>query len=128
MRTADDLIARAEADNRGVAIIPLSEVGRDISLETPGAARVRLRAAAAEAACGRAQRRAAAAFQRFVTATPNIEVVWLSDGVDVADGRRLRRSASPASCRASAVTVVDAAASRRPARSSAPTTRPVRSP
>ena len=43
MRTAEDLIARAETDNRGVAVIPLSETGRDISLETPGAARVRLR-------------------------------------------------------------------------------------
>ena len=43
LRTAEDLIARAETDNRGVAIIPLSDVGRDISLETPGAARVRLR-------------------------------------------------------------------------------------
>src|SRR5262245_16906523 len=42
MRTAEDLIARAEADNRGVAIVPLSEPIRDISLETPGAARVRL--------------------------------------------------------------------------------------
>jgi len=43
LRTADELIARAEADGRGVAIVPLSEPGRDISLETPGAARVRLR-------------------------------------------------------------------------------------
>ena len=43
VRTAEDLIARAETDNRGVAIIALSEIGRDISLETPGAARVRLR-------------------------------------------------------------------------------------
>src|SRR5205809_6550696 len=42
-RTAEDLISRAEIDGRGVAIIPLSETGRDISLETPGAARVRLR-------------------------------------------------------------------------------------
>jgi hypothetical protein len=42
-RTAEDLISRAETDGRGVAIIPLSETGRDISLETPGAARVRLR-------------------------------------------------------------------------------------
>ena len=32
MRTAEDLIARAEADNRGVALIPLSEPSRDISL------------------------------------------------------------------------------------------------
>ncbi len=43
MRTAEDLIARAEADNRGVALIPLSEPSRDISLETPAAARVRLK-------------------------------------------------------------------------------------
>src|SRR5215470_1501968 len=42
MRTADDLISRAESDGRGVAIIPVSEPGRDISIETPGSARVRL--------------------------------------------------------------------------------------
>ncbi len=41
LRTADDLIARAEADNRGVALVPLGEAGRDISLQTPAAARVR---------------------------------------------------------------------------------------
>ncbi len=39
MRTAEDLIARAETDNRGVALVPLSETGRDISLETAGARR-----------------------------------------------------------------------------------------
>ena len=43
LRTADDIIARAEADNRGVALMPLSEPVRDISLEPPAAARVRLR-------------------------------------------------------------------------------------
>jgi hypothetical protein len=43
VRTGEDLISRAETDGRGVAIIPLSDIGRDISLETPGAARVRLR-------------------------------------------------------------------------------------
>src|SRR5204862_2416549 len=42
LRTAEDLIARAEADNRGVALIPLSEPTRDVSFETPAAARVRL--------------------------------------------------------------------------------------
>src|SRR6476620_2194699 len=31
MRSAEDLIARADADNRGVALIPLSEPTRDIS-------------------------------------------------------------------------------------------------
>src|SRR5687767_8827372 len=43
MRTAEDIIARAEADTRGIAIVPLSETNRDISLETPAAARVRVR-------------------------------------------------------------------------------------
>ena len=43
MRTAEDLIARAEADGRGVALIPMSEPNRDISFETPAAARVRLK-------------------------------------------------------------------------------------
>ena len=42
MRTAEDLIARAQADNRGVALIPMSEPSRDISFETPASARVRL--------------------------------------------------------------------------------------
>ena len=43
MRTAEDLIARADADNRGVALIPLSEPSRDVSFEAPAAARVRLK-------------------------------------------------------------------------------------
>jgi hypothetical protein len=42
IRAADDIIARAEADNRGVAIVPLAEAARDISLQPPAAARVRL--------------------------------------------------------------------------------------
>jgi hypothetical protein len=83
VRTAEDLIARAEQDNRGVAIIPLSEIGRDISLETPGAARVRLRQLRPKPhTIERSD--ALPAIQRFVTATPNIEALWLSDGVDVA--------------------------------------------
>src|SRR5437773_8810698 len=41
MRTVEDLIAGAETDNRGVALIPLSEPARDISFESPAAARVR---------------------------------------------------------------------------------------
>src|SRR6185436_14345015 len=43
MRTADDLVNRAETDGRGVALIPLSETSREIGFETPGAARVRLK-------------------------------------------------------------------------------------
>src|SRR5262249_29958820 len=42
MRTAEDLVTRAETNKTGVAVVLLSEPTRDISLETPGAARVRL--------------------------------------------------------------------------------------
>src|SRR5476651_1753053 len=42
LRTADELIARAEADNLGVAVLPLSETTRDISLTVAGAARVQI--------------------------------------------------------------------------------------
>ncbi|MBV8838691.1 MAG: BatA domain-containing protein, partial [Alphaproteobacteria bacterium] len=85
MRTAEDLIARAETDNRGVAIIPLSETGRDISLETPGAARVRLRQLRPKPhTIDRGE--ALPSISRFFAATPSIEVLWLSDGVDVAKG------------------------------------------
>jgi hypothetical protein len=85
LRTAEDLIARAETDNRGVAIIPLSDVGRDISLETPGAARVRLRALKPKPHTVD-RNEALPAITRFVTTTPSIEALWLSDGVDVAKG------------------------------------------
>ena len=39
LRTADEMIARAEADSRGVAVLPISETERDISLQVAGAAR-----------------------------------------------------------------------------------------
>src|SRR6187401_2362006 len=39
LRTADDIVARAEADDRGVAMIPLGEASRDISMQPPAAAR-----------------------------------------------------------------------------------------
>src|SRR4029077_10889460 len=42
MRTAEDLVGRAEPDNRGVALVRFSEPTRDISFETPAAARVRI--------------------------------------------------------------------------------------
>ena len=82
LRTADELIARAEADGRGVAIVPLSEPGRDISLETPGAARVRLRQIRPKPhTLDRAE--ALASIARFLQATPEVELVWLTDGIDI---------------------------------------------
>jgi hypothetical protein len=86
MRTAEDLIARAETDGRGVAVVPLSEPGRDISLDTPGAARVRIKDIRPKPHT--IDRSAALpALQRFLAATADIELVWLSDGVDAGKAR-----------------------------------------
>ena len=86
IRTADELIARAEADNRGVALMPLSETGRDISMQTPGAARVRLKQIKPKPhTLERGE--ALAPLGRFLAAAPDIELVWLSDGVDMGRGQ-----------------------------------------
>src|SRR5580700_1423465 len=85
MRTADDLMARAQTDDRGVALIRLSDPTRDISLETPAAARVRLKQIRPQPyAVERAD--ALPALGRFLDATPAAEIVWLSDGVDLGGG------------------------------------------
>ena len=81
LRTADDVIVRAEADNRGVALVPLSEFGRDISLQLPAAARVRLSQMKPKPhAIERAE--VLPSIARLVAASPGVELVWLSDGVD----------------------------------------------
>src|SRR5258706_9421297 len=81
IRTTEDLIARAEADGRGVAVVPLAVTARDISLEHPGAARARLRLAKPKPhAVERTE--AIPALERFLMGTPDVEIVWLSDGVD----------------------------------------------
>jgi hypothetical protein len=85
MRTADDIIARAEADNRGVAIVPLAEVTRDISLQPPAAARVRLNQIKPKPhAIERTD--ALPSITRLLAATPGMEVIWLSDGIDLDRG------------------------------------------
>jgi hypothetical protein len=85
MRTADDLVARAEADGRGVALIPLSEPNRDISFETPAAARIRLKQLKPKPnAVERAD--ILPAFGRFLASSGDVEAVWLTDGVDLGGG------------------------------------------
>jgi Domain of unknown function (DUF4159)/Aerotolerance regulator N-terminal len=81
MRTVEDIIARAEADNRGIAVVPLSVTARDISLETAGGARARLRLVKPKPhAVDRAE--IIPALERFLQATPDVEIIWLADGVD----------------------------------------------
>ena len=86
MRTAEDIVARAEADNRGIALVPLSDAGRDISLETPGAVRVRLRQIAPKPHTIE-RNDILPAIGRFLQASPGVEIIWLSDGVDAGQGK-----------------------------------------
>jgi hypothetical protein len=82
IRTGEDALARAEADNRGVAIIPVSEAHRGIALQNPAAARVQLRQLQPKPhSVERSE--ALPALTRFLAATPDVELIWLSDGVDV---------------------------------------------
>jgi len=85
LRTADDIIARAEDDHRAVALIPLSDGPRDISLQPAGSARVQLhRLRPVPHTIDRAE--ALPALMRFLSATPNVELVWMSDGADLGHG------------------------------------------
>jgi hypothetical protein len=82
VRTADDMLARAEADGRAAAIVPLSETGRTAVLQTAAAARVQLQKMTPKPhAVERAD--ALPVLTRFLAATPNTELVWLSDGVQL---------------------------------------------
>ena len=86
LRAADDLVAQAENDNRGVALVPLSESARDVSIGTAGAARVRLRQLKPKPhALTRAE--ALPMIERLVSGSPDIEIVWLSDGIDLGQGK-----------------------------------------
>ena len=85
VRTADDIIARAEDDRRAVALIPLSEGTRDISLEPAGSARVRLHQMKPKPhTVDRAE--ALPAISQFLADVHDVDLVWLSDGTDLGRG------------------------------------------
>jgi hypothetical protein len=85
LRTADEIIARAEADNRGVAVLPLSESARDISLQVAGATRVQFQQIKPKP-YGADRTETLPLIERFLATAPDVEVVWLSDGVDLGKG------------------------------------------
>ncbi len=85
LRTADEMIARAEADNRGVAVLPMSETERDISLQIAGAARVQIKQIKPKP-YGVDRTEAQPVIERFLASAPSVEVIWLSDGVDLGKG------------------------------------------
>jgi Domain of unknown function (DUF4159)/Aerotolerance regulator N-terminal len=85
LRTADDIIARAENDRRPVALIPLSEGPRDISFAAAGSARVRLHQIKPKPhTLERAE--ALPALARFLADAREVELVWLSDATDLGHG------------------------------------------
>jgi hypothetical protein len=85
IRAADELIANADTDRRGVALVPLSEPARDITIMPAGAARVALRQLSPKPySIDRID--TLASLDRFLKATGDAEIAWLSDGVDTGRG------------------------------------------
>jgi hypothetical protein len=94
LRTADDVIARAENDRRAVALIPLSEGIRDISFATAASARVRLhQIKPAPHTVDRTE--ALPAIARFLADTHDVELVWLSDDIDLGRGADFVKAFAP---------------------------------
>jgi uncharacterized protein DUF4159/aerotolerance regulator-like protein len=85
LRTADEMLGRADADGRGVAVLPLSEIARDVSLQVADAARVQLKQLKPKPhTIDRSE--ALPLIERFLANTRDVEIVWLSDGVDMGKG------------------------------------------
>jgi len=81
LKAADELIAAADNARRGVALIPLSEPTRDITVMPAGTARVALRQLSPKPyTVERAE--ALPAIERFLKSTGDGDLVWLSDGID----------------------------------------------
>jgi hypothetical protein len=85
IRAADELITEADRDRRSVAIVALSEPARDITLMPAGTARVALRQLAPKPlAVERVE--TLPTLERFLKATGDSDIVWLSDGIDSGRG------------------------------------------
>jgi hypothetical protein len=85
VRTADEIIARAADAGRAVALIPLSAGARDISFEPAESAGVQLhRLVPVPQTIVRTD--ALPAIRRFLAATRDVDLIWLSDGTDLGRG------------------------------------------
>src|ERR1700754_487555 len=81
VRAADELIANADADRRGVALITFSEPSKDIAIMPAGTARVALRQLTPKPyTIDRSD--ILPTIDRFLKATGDAEIAFLSDGVD----------------------------------------------
>ncbi|MGE0563611.1 MAG: DUF4159 domain-containing protein [Pseudolabrys sp.] len=95
LRTADEMIAGADADGRGVALMLLSEPARDISLQPAGAARVQIQQVKPKPHTpDRVD--SLPALTRFLSNTRDIEIVWLADGVDLGKAGQFVQGLKPA--------------------------------
>ena len=85
IKAADELIANADNDRRAVALVPLSEPARDITLMPAGAARVALRQLSPKPyAIERVE--TLASIERFLKSAGDVEIAWLTDGIDTGRG------------------------------------------
>src|ERR1700712_5363310 len=85
IKAADELIANADNNRRAVALIPLSESARDLTLMPGSTARVALRQLTPKPyASERVE--TLPAIDRFLKTTGDCEIAWLSDGVDTGRG------------------------------------------
>jgi Domain of unknown function (DUF4159)/Aerotolerance regulator N-terminal len=94
LRTADDVIARAENDHRAVALVPLSQGPRDISFATAGSARVRLHQIKPQPYTV-ARVEALPAIARFLNEARDVELMWLCDGIDIGGGADFVKDLAP---------------------------------
>ena len=85
VKAADELISNASNERRGVALIPLSEPTRDITIMPGGTARVALRQLSPKP-YSIERTESLGTIDRFLKATGDCEVIWLSDGVDSGHG------------------------------------------
>jgi hypothetical protein len=85
IKAADELIANADSDRRGVALVPLSEPARDITIMPAGTARVALRQLVPKPySIERIE--TLPTIERFLKASGDSEIAWLSDGIDTGRG------------------------------------------
>ena len=85
VKAADELIANADSDRRGIALVPLSEPTRDITIMPGGTARVALRQLSPKPySIERVE--TLGIIDRFLKTTGDCEIAWLSDGVDSGRG------------------------------------------
>ena len=85
IRSADELVSQADAARRAVALVPLSEPARDISLMPAGTARVALRQFVPKP-YGIDRSAALPLITKFLGEIGDADIVWLNDGIDTGRG------------------------------------------